>query len=358
MLKRKTTLFILGLVATISLSCTAQTHSNNPKKNTKHKAKIDYVESDLYKSLKPGNRILECEGWNIWGCSPIWGDDGKVHVFFSRWPGDHGQWLSHSEIAHAIADKPEGPYEIIGTVLSGRGSGHWDSHTIHNPTVQKVGDKFYMFYLGNNLDIAEKENISHAATQRVGLAVADDLNGEWKRISDKEPILDISYSKKDWDSYLTTNPALLQHPNGEFWLYYKAWDRHNDNFRKMGLAISKNIEGPYEKIKQNPVVSFSNIKAQVEDAYVYMEKGKFYMVMRDMGVIHPHVGLLLESEDGINWSDPMLGYGNSEQYFGGEIERFERPQVLMVDGKPGYLFLALMGGAAGTSSAAVLKIEK
>ena len=32
------------------------------------------------------------------------------------------------------------------------------------------------------------------------------------------------------------------------------------------------------------------------------------MVMRDMGVIHRNVGLMLESDDGINWSEPMLGY--------------------------------------------------
>lgn len=360
MVSKLSKIILSALVIFSAFTCNANQANKDPKEKSieVHKSKIDYSTSELYEQLKPVGRILECEGWNVWGCSPIMGEDGKVHVFFSRWPGEHGQWLSHSEIAHAVADKPEGPYKVIGTVLKGRGAGYWDSHTIHNPTVQKVGDKYYMFYLGNNLDIAEKENISHAATQRVGLAVADDLNGEWKRISDKEPILDISSNKKDWDSYLTTNPALLQHPNGEFWLYYKAWDRNNDNFRKMGLAISKNIEGPYKKIDQNPVVSFSKIKAQVEDAYVYMEKGKFYMVMRDMGVIHPHVGLLLESEDGINWSEPMLGYGNSEQYFGGDIERFERPQVLMMDGKPAYLFLALMGGSANTSSGAVLKIEK
>ena len=75
-----------------------------------------------------------------------------------------------------------------------------------------------------------------------------------------------------------------------------------------------------------------------------------------MGVIDNRVGLYLNSYDGINWSQPQLGYESSEKYFGGKKERFERPQVLMIDGKPKYLFLALMGGRAGTSSGAVLKI--
>lgn len=324
-----------------------------------HSPASGFESSEFCDALEPVGRILEEEGWNVWGCSPIWGEDGKVHVFFSRWLGEHKNWLDKSEIAHAVADKPEGPYKVVGTVLKGRGAGHWDAHTIHNPTIQKVGNKYALFYIGNNLDIANEQNMHHAGTQRVGLAIADDLNGPWEIISDKEPILEVSNNKKDWDSFLTTNPALLQHPNGEFWLYYKAWDRHNDNMRKMGIAVAKNIEGPYKKIKGNPVVSFSHMKPkrQVEDAYVFQHKNKFYMVMRDMGVFHPHVGLILESEDGVNWSDPKLGYKTSADYFGGAIERFERPQVLMKDGKPAYLFLALMGGKYNTSSGAVLKID-
>lgn len=317
----------------------------------------DFESSEFCDALSPVGRILEMEGWNVWGCSPIWGDDGKVHVFFSRWPGEHNNWLTKSEIAHAVADKPESPYKFVGTVLKGRGKGHWDAHTIHNPTIQKVGDKYVMFYIGNNLDIAEEKNIHYAGTQRVGLAVADDLNGPWKIISDKEPILEVSSEKKDWDSYLTTNPAFLQHSNGEFWLYYKAWDRLNDNMRKMGIAIAKDIQGPYKKIEENPVVTFAPKKKQVEDAYVFNYKNKYYMVMRDMGVFHPHVGLILESEDGVKWSEPKLGYKTSADYFGGKIERFERPQVLMKEGKPTYLFLALMGGKYNTSSGAVLKID-
>src|SRR3546814_6391446 len=50
------------------------------------------------------------EDWFVWDSTPILGEDGKIHVFFSRWPDEFGNWLSHSEIAHAVADKPEGPY--------------------------------------------------------------------------------------------------------------------------------------------------------------------------------------------------------------------------------------------------------
>ncbi|WNJ16994.1 glycoside hydrolase family protein [Pontibacter sp. G13] len=358
----------LACLALMAFSCSQQTQTqvSTPKASeaptyfTSEEETLylgEYQPSAFSQSLQPGNRILELEDWNVWGCSPIMGPDGKVHVFFSRWPGDHSNWLTQSEIAHAVADQPEGPYTVIGTVLKGRGGAFWDAHTIHNPTVQKVGDKYAMFYLGNNLDRAADFDGQHASTQRIGLAMADDLNGPWTRVSE-EPILDISDTRADWDSYLTTNPALLQHPDGRYWLYYKAWDRYNDKMRKMGVAISDQIEGPYEKVDTNPLVSFSHLKKQVEDAYVFYHDAKFYMVMRDMGVIHPHAGLILESKDGLNWSEPMLGYGFSRDFLGEEkIERFERPQVLMIDGQPSYLFLAAMGGKYGTSTAAVLKID-
>lgn len=313
--------------------------------------------SAFCEALSPVGRVLELEGWHVWGTSPIWGDDGKVHVFFSRWQGEHDNWLTGSEIAHAVAEKPEGPYTVIGTVLKGRGGNYWDAHTIHNPTIHKVGDKYVLFYIGNNLDISTRNKEHHASTQRIGMAVADDLYGEWTRISDKAPILEVNKDKKAWDSYLVTNPAFLQHENGQFWLYYKAWDRNNDNLRKMGLAIADKLEGPYKPIEENPIVSFSNINKQVEDAYVFMYNKKYYMVMRDMGVFHPHVGLLLESEDGIHWSEPMLGYRKNSFYFGEVVQRFERPQILMKDGKPTHLFLALKGGKYNTSSAAILKID-
>jgi len=334
--------------------------SNNPDNVEAIEAEIDSspcLVSDFCESLVPLNRILELEGWHVWGTSPILDESGKVHVFFSRWRGGFDDWLIQSEIAHAVADKPEGPYKVIGTVLKGRGGDFWDANTIHNPTIHKVGAQYVLFYIGNNLSISTRNNAHHASTQRIGMAVSDNLYGPWKRISDQKPILEVSTDSTHWDSYLTTNPAFLQHKNGQYWLYYKSWDKNNDGLRKMGLAIAEKLEGPYIPIRENPIVSFSSIKKQVEDAYVFYYKNKYYMLMRDMGVIHPHVGIMMESDDGINWSTPKLGYRNSAFYFGGGVERFERPQILVQNGKPTHLFLALKGGKYDTSSAVVLKID-
>src|SRR5699024_12423555 len=57
-----------------------------------------------------------------WGSSIIKGSKGKYHLFYSRWPRKLGfsSWLTHSEIAHAVAESPEGPYQYVEIVVEGR----------------------------------------------------------------------------------------------------------------------------------------------------------------------------------------------------------------------------------------------
>lgn len=184
-------------------------------------------------------------------------------------------WLTNSEITHAVADSPESEFTVTGTVLKGRDGNHWDAVTIHNPAIYFINGKYYIFYKGNS--------DGTAATQRIGLAVAEKPEGPYKRISDKKPILDVSKNRKDWDSYITTNPALL-YDKGKYMLYYKAWDRYGDGKRKMGLAVSDRIEGSYKKYSDNPIINFKGIGKQTEDACVFKYENKYYMLMRDMGI--------------------------------------------------------------------------
>ena len=53
--------------------------------------------------LRPIGRALEREGYYVWCNSPIYGPDGTVHVFYSRWTATKGMggWLNGSEIVHA-----------------------------------------------------------------------------------------------------------------------------------------------------------------------------------------------------------------------------------------------------------------
>ena len=76
--------------------------------------------SSFAERLEPMGRILEDDNYYVWCCAPIIDEKNKVHVFYSRWEKKYEMkgWLGHCEIAHAVADQPEGPYKYVSTVLS------------------------------------------------------------------------------------------------------------------------------------------------------------------------------------------------------------------------------------------------
>jgi len=317
-------------------------------------------------SLSAIGRALELENWYVWCNAPIDGPDGKVHVFFSRWKAERkmGGWLNGCEIAHAVADSPDKPFQVVDTVLTPRGGNHWDATTCHNPHIQFLDGKYCLFYMGNSNG---KTN-----TKRIGLATANSLYGPWKR-PDK-PLLEVGAAGA-WDDHCTTNPAIVQQADGKYRLYYKSWNtaeyengtgavRGN---RKYGLAFADAIDGPYVKNAKNPILDFSSRgnNAQLEDAFVWTENGKYKMLARDMGFYNHEAGLYLESVDGLSWSEPLIAYQPLRTYvqeppppeYLKRYGRLERPQLLLRSGKPAYLFTAAQGGKYNTSSAFIFKIN-
>jgi len=323
--------------------------------------------SEFSKHLKPVGRVLEMEGYYVWCNSPIEGDDGKIHLFFSRWVATKkmGGWINGSEIAHAIADNPESEFKFVEVILAPRGPGYWDATTCHNPLIKKVDGKFCLFFMGNSNG---KTN-----TKRIGLATADSLNGPWKRPD--QPLLEAG-AMGAWDDHCTTNPAFIKHPNGQYWLYYKSWNTSEyENTkdpvirgnRKYGLAIADQLEGPYQKYSGNPVIDFSpkGGNKQFEDAFVWRENGNFKIIARDMGVFNQEDGLIMESRNGLDWKDPQIAYFDAAHYqinqpppppYLKKYGRFERPQLLFQKNKATYLFTTSQGGKYMTSSPFIFKI--
>ncbi|OON97097.1 MAG: hypothetical protein ATN31_08705 [Candidatus Epulonipiscioides saccharophilum] len=348
------------------------------------------IESDFCKSLTGVTRILETPYYRVWGCAPIWGEDGKVHVYYSRWKHKYAKpigWLVSCEIAHAVGDGPEGPFEFVDIALEGRGGDHWDSWSIHNPSVYKIDDQFVLLYMGSDgsqfgIDRDEflaqpqdvQDEMAHKLirTKRVGMAVSKSANGPWTRISDQEPLLHVG-PPGSWDDICTSNPALVVTPEGKYYLYYKGWQEGPIDNRKYGLAISDKLEGPYIKYEGNPIIDFSYLapRVQCEDAYMWYEDGIYKAVMRGMGVFgNAEDGVYITSKDGIKWNtdSPTIAFRGSFEYFPEEAEplfrpikgRFERPQILFnpETGKPDYLYCSLRGGIYNSASGAVLKINE
>ncbi len=288
---------------------------------------------------------VEEPGFTIWGTSPIMDKDGKVHLFVARWPCelkvDPG-WRSHSEIAHYVGDGPMGPFRFSDIAVTGTGLETWDKYGAHNPSIHKVGNKFVLIYIANN----DPNQPPHPANQRIGMVISDSPNGPWKKVKKHGMVLAPPENQKYWNYNSgngVNNPALLQHPNGGFFLYFKS------DKSKMGLAVAENIEGPYV---QMPFPVTANNKS-IEDGYAYLYKGKIALLTTDNhGIIEEGGGILWTSEDGIHFNTMEQGFKHINEYvdinlseaavhYGpgkGKYAKFERPQLLIIDEEPAYMY--------------------
>ncbi len=67
----------------------------------------------------------------------------------------------------------------------------------------------------------QKINWLHRNNQRIGVAVANDPNGPWKRFD--KPVLDITYNDDTApDALMTSNPSVCQMKDGKILMVYKA----------------------------------------------------------------------------------------------------------------------------------------
>ena len=302
-------------------------------------------ESSFSQSLIPGIFILPAEeGWWNWGMAPIYDKDKKLHVFMSTIPKS-GRWIKDSKIVHFVANSIEGPYQFVDTTFSSPES------TYHNPQVSKSGDSYVMVYLVKNRETPR-------VAQQIGIATTKSLNDPWVE-SPYNPIIKASGTMDGANIVHASNPTFLVDEDGKYRIYYKSiTDKYKPNqYREISMAISDNIEGPYENYKENPLLSYADIGLDIEDPYAFYYKGTYYLIVEDrmdvksalegnrkaldkkqLGGNRP--GLIYKSKDGIHWGEPEIGYKTNTHYFNKELARSERPNILWKEGKPEYLFLA------------------
>lgn len=292
----------------------------------------------------------------IWGASLVQSHaDHKYHLFYSRWPRRFGMaaWVTHSEVAHAVADSPFGLFKFRGIALPFRGSEFWDGMVTHNPTVHYFNGKYYLYYTGNYGDgkvTGPQLNWTHRNHQRIGVAVADNPDGPWKRFD--RPIINISPDSTAYDAQMIANPSVTQMPDGRYLMVYKAVARKKP--QPFGgpvvhlTAIAEKPEGPF--IKQNkPVFSAANVDFPAEDPYVWYQGNCFYAIVKDMKGAFTDAGrslVLFYSPDGLDWKlakHPLVTDLNLNRADGTtlKLEALERPQLFFENGKPIALFCAV-----------------
>jgi len=305
------------------------------------------------------------DAW-IWGGSVIKGEDDQFHMFASMWEKSvpfHPNWLTNSRVVHAVSPTPEGPYSYKDEVLPPRGHPFWDGMMTHNPTIHRWRDKYLLFYTGTtykddrpdgNTPVSDQLRLEARRNQRIGVAVASSVNGPWERPD--TPCLDVHHNY--WDSFMTTNPAPCVLNNGEILLLYKSTGSGTAPIQ-YGVARAKSPYDAFERLNPDQPITFQDASIPYEDAYLWYQDGLFHMLFNDItGKLtgEDHAGAYAVSRDGIDWvlNDPPKAYSRTVRWSDGTITTqgsFERPQLLIQQGRPTHLFAATADGPGGFARA-------
>jgi len=298
--------------------------------------------------LRPAPRDggFAMDDWWIWGTSVVPGDDGDYHAFASRWskeiPFSPG-WTSNSHIVRGTAPTPEGPFEFVEEVVSPGESGDWDRMS-HNPSVVRAGDRYLLYYYGCHYDgprpTPEDPHGVDRDRSAVGLASAPAPDGPWEKHG---PVIDGE-----------TNAVPVVDDDGGVTVFVRDGDFELSVY---GADHWSDLDG-YELVAEH-------VLAPLEDHAVWEDQdtdGGFQMVAKDMSAHHDHAGYVdsyagfhATSPDGVDWtaSDPPAAYPHAT---GGDRDlhvrwddgtetsfpNVERAQVLVEDGTPTHLYLAVM----------------
>jgi len=304
---------------------------------------------------------FKMDGYWGWCGSAVKGHaDELYHLFASRWskrlPMFEGYILT-SEIVHAVATRPEGPYAFAEKVLPFGDPSRWDGRMAHNPSVHFHNGRYYLYYIASTFKGKIPDSLSnreHPAicnecydNIKIGVVWADSPGGPWMR--PENPILLAREGK--WDHQLVTNPAPCILPNGNTYLYYRS---NTPSGLRIGLATAPSPEGPFERLQDDPVLEGMD----VEDPFVWHNGLHFEMLAKDMtGELtgERHAGVHLRSDDGIAWESLGKGYSRSVFFDNGrtiELGCVERPQLLLGSkGDPEMLFAAMADGPGGFRNA-------
>jgi hypothetical protein len=304
------------------------------------------------------------DGYWVWCGSVIKGDDGKYHMFASRWPKDitfHPGWMTNSEIVRATADRPEGPYAFQEVVLPARGIEYWDGRSTHNPSITRHGDTYVLFYMGSTHPLGDTPRgtlfalddpraIVARSMKRVGIATAKSLAGPWTRYD--RPILETKPGT--FYSFLTSNPAPVMHDDGSVYLMFKArrYEGGKHSAMMLGAARARHYLGPYEVVSPEPLFSPTRM-GEVEDPFVWKTAEGYEMVAKDMKgsiVGEKHAGVHARSRDGLDWTLVGKAWSRQVKWDDGTSQtmgQLERPCLLIEDGRPVFLFAATGDGPGG-----------
>lgn len=364
-MKKTRILFVVTIVVLYFSACTS------PKE-------LDFTA--LLPNKFEKSHIIQDKDYNIWGTNILKGKDGKYHAIYSRWPKSRGHygWVTHSEVAHAVADELSGPYHFKNLALPARGYNYWDGDCTHNPHVIEYEGKYYLYHMGNKgsgfwANTADTVMPSYADDQwwvnrnhqRIGVAVADDLNGEWKRFD--EPLVDIDSTRR-----MTSTPVVSKRPDGKFLMVYKFVEEKvgkSGGRVKHVTALANSPLGPFVDTGI-PFIETETANFALDDHVEWFQDGRYYCIGKDHdGSLTPYdkgtMVLYTSDAQGMHWSlakQPLVLKAGKLLWNDGSETHCERtadmPKLYFENGVLTALIIAVLPKGSNDSFALVIPVNK
>lgn len=305
--------------------------------------------SDLARGMHWVGKAVDEPDYFVWCTSPIEGPDRKIHLFCSRWPKQFGMggWSSRSEIAHYVGDSPEGPFRFSDVALPCDPKAPWNN-SMHNPCITKVGDKYVLLYISFDKRSDRPYLVDEHHRMFTGMAVSDSLNGPWRKLGDEGMVFKPSPDPSHWThhTWAMDNPAFLAF-GGKYYIYFKAARQQLKS--RYGYAVADNLEGPY-RLSDAPCTDNINY---IEDATAFTWDGRVCLLTNDNMGSHtgvPGRGILWLSDTPTEFrlANAQIGFLSTKDYYKADLSKarviygkdfkFERPGILLLNGKPAYFY--------------------
>ncbi len=234
---------------------------------------------------------LEDNEWSYWGGNAMLGDDGKYHLYVCRWREDsargHMEW-PRSLVAHAVADRPTGPYRVKDTLGKG-----------HNPELFQLADGRYVVYVMG------------------GYYISDALSGPWEAKK-------FEFDRRDRRVIEgLSNLTFSRREDGSFLMVCRGG----------GVWFSENGITPYNQVTDRRV--YPPVEGRFEDPVVWRTNVQYHLIVNDwLG----RIAFYLRSKDGITWKvDPGEAYlpGIARYEDGTKVDWFKYERIKVLQDKYG-----------------------
>lgn len=236
--------------------------------------------------------------WSYWGGRPILEPDGKYHLFVARWrednPRGHGGWPK-SEIAHAVSDRPTGPFVVKDVV----GPGHF-------PEIHRLNDGQYVVYHFH------------------GCYTSQNIDGPWE-----------SHHKREVGFPEATFGSLAVREDGSFLMLDRV----------MRVWLKENGSDEFVMVNSKWVQPSLPAKYGYEDPMVWRTEVQYHVLVNDW---YGRTAYHLRSKDGVHWKEDSgeaytIDFDGYEDGTKVRWYKYERPKVLQDQyGRATHLYLAVI----------------